>query len=120
MNKYYYIPVIIIAAFMIYSCDSVTDLKSVNTAPPVLVKPYDYDTNVSIHTAFEWTGVADVIWLDVNSSFSNPVSYAVSGNSYTVTDPLSTYSAYYWKAGRTIGGKIYWSENHYYFTTGGN
>lgn len=120
MNKLFYIGVIIIAAVIIYSCDSVTDLKSVNTSPPVLVKPYDYDSNVSINTTFEWTGTADVIWLDFNSAFSNPLSYGVSGNSFTVPDPLSTYSGYYWKAGRTIGGKVYWSENYYYFTTGGN
>lgn len=120
MLKKFYIPVFIITAVLIYGCDSVTDLKSVNTAPPVLVKPYDYDSNVSIHTTFEWTGVADVIWLDVNSAFANPVSYAVSGNTYTVSDPLSSYSSYYWKAGRTIGGRIYWSENYYYFRTGGN
>ncbi len=78
------------------------------------------DTNVSIHTTFEWSGTADVIWLDVNPSFSNPVAYTVTGNSYTVTDPLSTFGNYYWKAGRTVGGKVYWSENYYYFQTGGS
>lgn len=121
MKKFIYLPVIILMIiFLFQSCDSVTDTKSINTTPPVLVKPYDYDSNVSIHTTFEWTGVADVIWLDNNASFPNPVSYTVSGNSYTVTDPLSTYSSYYWKAGRTIDGNIYWSANHYYFRTGGN
>jgi hypothetical protein len=101
-------------------CDSITDSKPISNAPPVILKPYNNDTNVSIHTTFEWSGVADVIWLDVNSSFSNPVVFSVTGNSYTVTDPLSIYGAYYWKAGRTIGGKVYWSENYYYFLTGGS
>lgn len=101
-------------------CDSATDSRPVSNAPPVILKPYNNDTNVSIYTTFEWSGTADVIWLDVSPAFSNPVVYAVTGNSYTVTDPLSIFGSYYWKAGRTVGGKIYWSENYYYFTTGGS
>jgi hypothetical protein len=101
-------------------CDSATDSKSISTAPPVLVSPYDNDSNVATLTTFVWTGTADVIWLDVNSSFSNPVSYAVSGTTFTVTDPLSSYGSYYWKAGRTIGSTTYWSDNYYYFRTGAN
>jgi hypothetical protein len=106
--------------FSLNGCDSATDSKPVSNAPPVILKPYNNDTDVSIHTTFEWSGTADVVWLDVNPSFSNPVAYAVTGNSYTVTDPLSTFGNYYWKAGRTVGGKIYWSENYYFFRTGGS
>ena len=112
--------VLVVFVFLYEGCDSVTDSKPISNAPPVLLKPYNNDTNVSIHTTFEWSGTADVIWLDVNPSFSNPVVFTVTGNSYTVTDPLSIYGAYYWKAGRTVGGKIYWSENYYYFVTGGS
>ena len=101
-------------------CDSATDSKSTSTTPPSLVYPYDNDSNVATMTTFRWTGTADVIWLDVNPAFSNPVSYTVSDTSYTVTDPFSANSSYYWKAGRTIGGTIYWSADYFYFRTGSN
>lgn len=111
---------VIFFSMLHYGCDSATDSRPISNAPPVILKPYNNDTNVAIYTTFEWSGTADVIWLDVNPSFSNPLSYSVTGNSYTVTDPLSIYGSYYWKAGRTVGGKIYWSENYYFFTTGGS
>ncbi len=112
--------IFLIFALLYTGCDSATDSKPVSNAPPVLLKPYDNDTNVSINTTFEWSGTADVIWLDINPSFSNPQSFSVTGNSYTVTDPLSIFGNYYWKAGRTIGGTVYWSENYYHFVTGGS
>ncbi len=104
--------------FISNGCDSGTDSKSISTTPPVLVYPYDNDSNVSVMTTFRWTGTADIVSIDLNPGFTDPVSYTVTGTSHTVSDPLSSYSAYYWKAGRNIGGTIYWSDNYYYFRTG--
>lgn len=110
-----------VISFVIYNgCDSATDSKSTSTTPPVLVSPYDNDSNVARLTTFQWTGTADVIWVDVNASFSTPLTYAVSGTSYTLTSPLNANSYYYWKAGRTIGTTIYWSDSYFYFRTGPN
>jgi len=112
---------VIIALFILYSgCDSATDSKSVSVAAPSLVKPSDNDSNIAINTTFEWTGTADVIWVDVNPSFSAPMVFNVTGNSYYLTTPLSQNSSYYWKAGRTVSGTTYWSANYYYFRTGTN
>lgn len=102
----------------INGCDNGADSKSISTTPPVLIYPYDNDSNVAVMTTFRWSGTADVIWLDVSPAFPTPVSYTVTDSAFTVPDPLSSYSAYYWKAGRTIGGTIYWSDNYYYFRTG--
>jgi len=112
---------IIITSIILYTgCDSATDSKSVSVAPPSLVKPSDNDSNIAINTTFEWTGNADVIWVDVNPSFSAPLVYNVTGNSFTIPTPLSQNSPYYWKAGHTVSGTTYWSANYYYFRTGSN
>jgi len=111
----------IFVLFTVYlGCDSATDSKSISVAPPGLVKPYDNDSNVSLNTTFEWSGTADVIWIDINPSFSAPQIFNVTGNSYTLTSPLSPNSLYYWKAGHTVSGSTYWSANYFFFRTGAN
>ena len=110
--------IICCSAFIFSSCDSSTDSKSTSTTPPSLVSPYDNDSNVATLTPFQWTGEANVIWIDVNPSFPSPLSYTVTGTSYTLTTPLSPNSLYYWKAGKIVGSTTYWSSNYYYFRTG--
>lgn len=106
--------------FIFSGCDTGTESKSVSANPPVLLSPYDGDTNVAVHTTFTWSGEAQVIWIDVNPDFSNPLVYTVSGNSFTLTEPLSVYTYYYWKAGKVVGNSTFWSENYFYFSTGVN
>jgi len=111
---------VLLTAYLFSSCDNGADSKSVSTSPPVLVSPSDGDTNVAVHTTFTWSGDAHVLWVDVSPDFSNPLVYNVTGNSFTLTEPLSVYTFYYWKAGKVIGSSTFWSENYYYFSTGGN
>ncbi|MEO8514407.1 MAG: hypothetical protein ABI543_12675 [Ignavibacteria bacterium] len=108
---------ICISTVLFNACDSSTDSKSTSTNPPALVSPYDNDSNQALLTPFQWTGEAQVIWIDVNPTFPSPLSYTVSGTSYTLTTPLSPNTSYYWKAGRIVGSTTYWSTNYYHFRT---
>lgn len=108
------------SAFLFTGCDSSTDSKSTSNTPPALVSPYDNDSNVALLTPFQWTGEANVIWIDVNPSFPNPISYTVTGTTYTLTTPLSANGSYYWKAGKIVSGTTYWSSNYYHFRTRAN
>ncbi len=98
-------------------CDSSTDSKSTSNTPPTLVYPYDNDSNVALLTNFRWTGEANVIWIDTNPSFPSPISYTVTGTTFTLTTPLSANTSYYWKAAKIVSGTPYWSSNYYYFRT---
>jgi hypothetical protein len=108
------------SVFLFNSCDSVTDSKPVSISKPELLSPEDNATNVLITTTFKWNGDADVIEIDINSTFNSPQkrAYTVSGTQFIVPQPLSTNSYYYWHAGNTIGGTTYWSDNYNTFTTG--
>ncbi|MCC6866754.1 MAG: hypothetical protein IT280_11410 [Ignavibacteria bacterium] len=111
--------VLLLCSFIILSgCDSATDSKATDPTPPTLLTPADGDTNVSRSTTFTWSGTADVLWLDVNSSFNNHTEYSVSGTSFTVPAPLNPNTYYYWQAGRNVGGRMYWSQYSFHFRTG--
>jgi hypothetical protein len=45
------------------------------------------------------------------------MTYEVSGESFTLTNPLAPNTVYFWKAGITSGSGVYWSSSIYRFTT---
>jgi hypothetical protein len=110
------------SALTFNSCDSVTDSKPESVSRPVLIAPADNAVNVPTAAQFKWDGTATVIEIDINSSFNSAqkLSYSVSASPYNIPVPLSTNTFYYWRAGNTVGGTTYWSENNYTFTTGSN
>lgn len=119
--KYLTLILMLLASVLIFnSCDSITDSKPEAVTKPSLVSPEDNATNVLSTATFTWSGAATVIEIDINSAFNTAqkLSYSVSGTQFTVPTALSTNTIYYWRAGNTVGGTTYWSDNYNTFTTG--
>lgn len=104
---------------LISGCDSPTESVSISITRPSLTEPADNATGVPLTPVFKWTGEADKLMISVNSSYSNPVEINVSGNQHTLAAGiLKANTIYFWKAGKTSDGTVYWSVNNYRFTTG--
>lgn len=119
--KYISITVIVFLALLLsYGCDSVSDSKPVSTNPPVLTLPADNDTTQPLLPVFTWTGNADKLEISTNISFENIIHTAsVTGTQYVYpgTPPLTPRTFYYWHAGVTVGGVVYWSADKFTFRT---
>ena len=105
--------------FFYTGCDSATDSKSISVTPPGLVEPANNDTMVAVAPLFKWNNSADQLQIDISSGFENPFyTTAVTGNEFQLPSGIlnpSTY--YYWRAGTTVGGTTYWSQDRFFFRT---
>ncbi len=110
---------IILLSALYLGCDSATDSKSISVTAPGLVQPANNDTMVAAAPLFKWTNNADQLQIDVNSSFEAPFySTAVTGNEFQLpAGILSPSTFYYWRAGNTVGGTTYWSQDRFFFRT---
>jgi len=105
---------------ILYSgCDSATDSKSISVTPPGLVEPANNDTMVAAAPLFKWNNNADQLQIDVSAGFENPFyTTAVTGNQFQLpSGVLNPSSYYYWRAGTTVGGTTYWSQDRFFFRT---
>ena len=98
-------------------CDSPTETRAISITPPSLISPPDNATGVSLTPTFTWRGNADKLAIATNSNFDGAMTYEVSGESFTLTNPLAPNTVYFWKAGITSGSGVYWSSSIYRFTT---
>jgi hypothetical protein len=116
--KLFILSVFIGLFLLISGCDSPTESVSISITRPSLTEPADNATDVSLTPTFKWTGEADKLMISVNSSYSNPIEVNVSGNEHTLAAGiLSPGTIYFWKAGKTSDGTVYWSVNNFRFTT---
>lgn len=98
-------------SFILSSCDSPTDSKATPVNTPALISPHDNDSGVTLTPIFQWSGAADILQISRNSVFTDIV-YApgVVGTSFSMPSGILHYSTYYyWHAGSSSNGIIYWS-----------
>ena len=121
-NKFIYLIILFASIFFFNGCDSPSGSKPDVVSKPVLESPSDKATDISITPQFRWTGSADKLEIAINSGFNSGDivrSITVSGQEYTLPSSLalSRGKMYYWRAGKTAGSSIDWSESIYSFTT---
>lgn len=110
---------ILFSAMLFTGCDSPTETKATSVTAPTLSEPTDNATSISLTPTFKWSGTADKLEIATNSTFSNPVySNAVSGTEFTIpSGVLQAGTTYFWRAGKSSGGTMYWCATSYRFTT---
>ncbi len=122
MKVHLLIPILLLlSVFVFSSCDSPTDSKAVQVSAPSLVYPANNDTIEGFSVRFQWTGSADRFQISCYPSFSQCLYDAnISGTSCNVDltgyDKCGNTYTYYWRAGSSMGGNVYWSELTYHFT----
>jgi hypothetical protein len=107
--------------YIFQGCDTGGDSVATGISPPSLLTPADRDSMISLTPTFTWSGNATTIQIAVNTDFTTLVnsSSSLSGNSYTMPSGLlSANTFYYWRAGQSSSGTIYWSANTFTFKTG--
>jgi hypothetical protein len=120
MKRYQcFLIILILSTFIFSSCDSPSGSKPVSVTKPSLSSPNDNAVNIPLRPTFSWTGEADKFEIAKNINFTTGVRiYDVSGNSFTLPTPqLEVDTRYYWHAGKTSGGDIYWSDEKFTFVT---
>lgn len=120
-NNFIYLLILFASIFFFNGCDSPSGSKPDVVSKPVLVAPSDHATNVSLAPLFKWTGTADKLEIAINPNFGSGDiihSSAVSGQQYQMpSNKLQKGITYYWRAGKTSGSSIDWSESIFSFTT---
>jgi hypothetical protein len=122
MKKLGLILIIAPLVFNFIGCDSATDSKATSVGQaPTLLQPSNNATGVSRYPVFKWSGEADKLEISTNPNFNPPDRSAnVSGTQYQLPDPpLAPTQVYFWRAGKTSGSTVIWS-NSWKFTTGAN
>ena len=104
-------------ALFLSSCDSVTDDKPLSVTTPSLIAPDDQST-VSVTPTFRWSGSSDKFEIATNSNFATKiVSINVTDSVYTLPSGyLESGKWYFWHAGKTTAGTIYWSSTFTFLT----
>ncbi len=120
-NNFIYLLILFASIFFFNGCDSPSGSKPDVVSKPVLVAPSDNATNVSLAPLFKWTGAADKMEIAVNPGFgAGDIKHtaAVSGQQYQMpSNILQKGTLYYWRAGKTSGSSIDWSESIFTFRT---
>ena len=120
-HKYFYILSILIT-FSIFlfvnGCDSVTDSKANPITLPIPATPVDGDSTVSVTPTFTWTNNADKLQISTKRTFENPITFDVSGNTYSLpAGNLQSGTWYFWQVG-ILGNNIEnWSSQYFSFKT---
>ena len=108
--KILFLTLILSAVLILNGCgsDTVTQPPPAAT-PPTLTSPADNATGVPLTPTFKWSGEADKLQVSTNSGFTSlTIDATVSGTEYTPPNSLAS-GVYFWRAGKTSGGTVYWS-----------
>lgn len=103
---------LIVLAFIVNGCDSVTGDKPLQVTIPTLVYPPNNDSiGVSVTPTFRWIDSADKIEIATNLYLNDIIfSKAVTDSSYTLDSGILNHNTwYYWHLGKATAGTENWT-----------
>ena len=115
--KKVFLLVTLLVTIIHFGCSDSDSTASATITAPTLTSPADNATGVPLQPTFKWSGGADKLQISTNSNFSTLIHEAtVSGTEYSMPNSLGAGTLYFWRAGKTSGGTVYWSTA-FRFTT---
>lgn len=108
--KILFLTLVLFAVLIYTGCGSDSPSIAITVIAPTLTAPADNATGVPLTPTFKWSGEADKLQVSTNSGFTGSLNIdaTVSGTEYTPPNSLAR-GVYFWRAGKTSGGTVYWS-----------